>query len=116
MSQYAERAQKKFSEVEARHERMKRLTANIDRIVKTLQEGHSQLRKASEETKKILNLIFQEQHHSKRDRDCLDKDIIKMFNVYHNMNPQPQGHLMDNPYFKYDINPDAMLMNKAGSP
>ncbi|MBW0512294.1 hypothetical protein O181_052009 [Austropuccinia psidii MF-1] len=72
MSQYAEQAQKKFAELEASHERMKKLTASMDKIVKTLQEGQAQLSKASEETNKRLNLVFEEQHHSKRDRDCLD--------------------------------------------
>ncbi|MBW0478554.1 hypothetical protein O181_018269, partial [Austropuccinia psidii MF-1] len=52
MSQYAEQAQKQFSELEASHERMKNLTASMDKIVKTLQEGHAQLIKASEESKK----------------------------------------------------------------
>ncbi|MBW0573889.1 hypothetical protein O181_113604 [Austropuccinia psidii MF-1] len=32
------------------------------------------------------------------------------------MKPQPQGHVMDNPYHQDDINPDAMLMNKERSP
>ncbi|MBW0587610.1 hypothetical protein O181_127325 [Austropuccinia psidii MF-1] len=32
------------------------------------------------------------------------------------MKPQPQGHVMDNPYNQDDIKPDAMLMNKARSP
>ncbi|MBW0482485.1 hypothetical protein O181_022200 [Austropuccinia psidii MF-1] len=31
------------------------------------------------------------------------------------MKPQPQGHVMDNPYHHDDIKPDAMLMNKARS-
>ncbi|MBW0538505.1 hypothetical protein O181_078220 [Austropuccinia psidii MF-1] len=116
MSQYSEQTQKQFAELEASHERMKKLTASMDKIVKTLQEGHAQLSKASEETNKRLNLVFEEQHHSKRDRDCLDQDINKLFNVYHNMKPQPQGHVMDNPYQPYDIQQDAMLMNKARSP
>ncbi|MBW0507126.1 hypothetical protein O181_046841 [Austropuccinia psidii MF-1] len=105
MSQFSEQTQKKFSELEARHERMKTLTASMKQIVKTLQEGHSQLRKASEETNKRLNLVFEEQHHSERDRDCLDKDIKKLFNVYHSMKPQPQGHIMDNPYHQDEIKP-----------
>ncbi|MBW0468560.1 hypothetical protein O181_008275, partial [Austropuccinia psidii MF-1] len=95
---------------------MKALTASMDKIVKTLQEGHFQLSKASEETKKRLNLVFEEQHHRKRDRDCLDQDINKLFNVYHNMKPQPQGHVMDNPYHQGDIKPDSMLVNKERSP
>ncbi|MBW0491014.1 hypothetical protein O181_030729 [Austropuccinia psidii MF-1] len=88
----------------------------MDKIVKTLQEGHSQLSKASEETKKRLNLVFEEQHHSKRDRNCLDQDIKKLFNVYHNMKPQPQGHVLDNPYHQEDIKPDAILVKKARYP
>ncbi|MBW0467114.1 hypothetical protein O181_006829 [Austropuccinia psidii MF-1] len=31
------------------------------------------------------------------------------------MKPQPQGHVMDNPYYQDDIKPDSMLMNKARS-
>ncbi|MBW0481083.1 hypothetical protein O181_020798 [Austropuccinia psidii MF-1] len=50
------------------------------------------------------------------DRDCLDQDMNIPFNVYHNMNPQPQGHVMDHPYHPDDIKPDAMLVNKARSP
>ncbi|MBW0558245.1 hypothetical protein O181_097960 [Austropuccinia psidii MF-1] len=88
----------------------------MDKIVKNLQEGHAQLGKASEETKKRLNLVFEEQHHSKRERDCLDQDINKLFNVYHNMKPQLQGHVMDNPYHQNDIKPDSILVNKARSP
>ncbi|MBW0593888.1 hypothetical protein O181_133603 [Austropuccinia psidii MF-1] len=88
----------------------------MEKIVKNLQEGHSQLSKASEETDKRLNLVFEEQHHSKRDRDCLDQDINKFFNVYHNLKPQPQGQVMENQYQQDDIKPDAMLMNEARSP
>ncbi|MBW0579078.1 hypothetical protein O181_118793 [Austropuccinia psidii MF-1] len=88
----------------------------MDEIFKTLQEGHAQLSKASEETNKRLNLFFKEQHHSKRDRDCLDQDINKLFNVTNKMRPQPQGHVMDNPYQPDDIIPDASLMNKSRSP
>ncbi|MBW0587573.1 hypothetical protein O181_127288 [Austropuccinia psidii MF-1] len=116
MSQYAEQTQKQFEELEASHERMKELTASMDKTVKTLQEGHAQLSKASEETNKRLNIVFEEQYHSRRDRDCLDQDINKLFNVYHSMKPQPQGHFMDNPYHSYDIKPDAMLGNRARSP
>ncbi|MBW0523135.1 hypothetical protein O181_062850 [Austropuccinia psidii MF-1] len=89
MSQYAEQTQMEFSELEARHERMKILTASMDKIVKNLQEGHAQLIKASEETNKRLNLVFEEKHHSKKDRGGLDQDINKLFNVYHSMKPQP---------------------------
>ncbi|MBW0508116.1 hypothetical protein O181_047831 [Austropuccinia psidii MF-1] len=116
MSQFSEQTQMQFSELLESHERMKTLTASMDKNVKTLQEGHAQLRKASEETNKRLNLVFEEKHHRKRDRDFLDQDINKLFNIYHNMKPQPQGHVMDNPYHQDDIKPDSMLMNKARSP
>ncbi|MBW0483254.1 hypothetical protein O181_022969 [Austropuccinia psidii MF-1] len=112
MSQFSEQTTKKFAELQASHERMKTLTASMDEIVKTLQEGHAHLRKASEETNKRLNQVFEEQHHSKRDKDCLDQEIHKLFNVYHNMKPQPQGHVMDNPYHQEDIKPDAFFENK----
>ncbi|MBW0548103.1 hypothetical protein O181_087818 [Austropuccinia psidii MF-1] len=95
---------------------MKNLTASMDKIAKSLQEGHTQFSKASEETNRRLNIVFKEQHRSRRDRDCLDQDINKLFNVYHNMKPQPQGLIMDNPYYQDDIKPDAMLVNKARSP
>ncbi|MBW0523547.1 hypothetical protein O181_063262 [Austropuccinia psidii MF-1] len=113
MSQYAEKTQKQFVELEASHERMKKITASMDKIVKPLQDGHAQLSKASEDTNKGLNIVFEEQHHSKRDRDCLDQDINKLFNVYHNLKSQPQCHVMYNPYQQDDIKPDAMFMNKA---
>ncbi|MBW0494303.1 hypothetical protein O181_034018 [Austropuccinia psidii MF-1] len=85
MSQCAEQTQKQFAELEASHERMKKLTAFMDKIVRPLQEGHSPLSKASEETNKRLNLVFEAQHHRKRDRACLDQDMNKLFNVYHNI-------------------------------
>ncbi|MBW0574357.1 hypothetical protein O181_114072 [Austropuccinia psidii MF-1] len=88
MSQYAEQTQQQFAELEARHERMKNLTASMDKIVKTPQEGHAQLRKAPEETNKRLILVFEEQHHRKRERDFLNQDIQKLFDVYHNLKPQ----------------------------
>ncbi|MBW0501977.1 hypothetical protein O181_041692 [Austropuccinia psidii MF-1] len=116
MSQFAEKNQNQFAELEASHERRKAVKDSMDKIVKTLQEGHSKLSKASEETNRRLNIVFEEQHHSKWNRDCLDQDINKLFNVYHNMKPQPQGHVMDNPYYQHDIKPDAIMVSKARSP
>ncbi|MBW0575593.1 hypothetical protein O181_115308 [Austropuccinia psidii MF-1] len=88
----------------------------MEKIVRNLQEGHAQVSKASEETNKRLNLVFEEKNHSRRDRDCLDQHINKLFNVYHDLNPQPQGQVMENPYQPDDIKPDAKFMNKARSP
>ncbi|MBW0488296.1 hypothetical protein O181_028011 [Austropuccinia psidii MF-1] len=81
MCQFAEQTQKPFAELQESHERMKKLTACMDKIVKTLQEGHAQFRKASEETSRRLGLVFEEQHHRKRDKYCLDQDINKLFNI-----------------------------------
>ncbi|MBW0526035.1 hypothetical protein O181_065750 [Austropuccinia psidii MF-1] len=87
----------------------------MDKVVKTLQEGHAQLSKAFEGSIKRLNLVFEEQEHRKRDRDYLHRYIKKLFNVYHNMKPQPQGHVVDNSYHQEEIKPDAMFLNKARS-
>ncbi|MBW0484284.1 hypothetical protein O181_023999 [Austropuccinia psidii MF-1] len=87
----------------------------MEKIVKTLQEGHAQLRNASEETNKGLNKVFEEQRHCKRDSNCLDQDI-NFFNVYKNMKPQPQDNILDDPYHQEYIKPDALLVNKARSP
>ncbi|MBW0478616.1 hypothetical protein O181_018331 [Austropuccinia psidii MF-1] len=116
MSQYCEQTQKQFAELEASDERMKILTASMDKVVKNLQEGHAQLSQASEETNKRLNLVFEEQHQRKRDREFLDQDVSKLFNFYHSIKSQPQGNVMDNPYHQDDIKPDAMLMNTARTP
>ncbi|MBW0486410.1 hypothetical protein O181_026125 [Austropuccinia psidii MF-1] len=88
----------------------------MDKIVKPLQEGHAQLSKASGETNKRLDLVFKEQHYRKRNRDFLDQDINKLLNAYHNLKPQPKGHVMNNPYHQQDIKPDSFLDNKAISP
>ncbi|MBW0483305.1 hypothetical protein O181_023020 [Austropuccinia psidii MF-1] len=116
ISQFSEKTQNQFAELQESYEMMKILTACMVKIVKTLQEGHSHLSKACEETNKRLNQVFEEQHHSKRDRECLDQDIDKLFNFYHNMNPQPHGPVMDNSYHQEDIKLNALLENKARSP
>ncbi|MBW0476155.1 hypothetical protein O181_015870 [Austropuccinia psidii MF-1] len=97
MSQFVEQTQKQFLEIQEIHERMKTLRASMDKIFKTLEEGHAQLSKASEGTNKRLNKVSEKQHHYKRDRDFLDQDLNKLFNVYQNMKPQPQGHVLDIP-------------------
>ncbi|MBW0483933.1 hypothetical protein O181_023648 [Austropuccinia psidii MF-1] len=116
MCQFSQKAQKQFEELQASHERMKTLTAYMDKVVKTLQEGHSQLGKASEKTNKRLNQVFEENPHSRRDRVCLDQDMNKLCNVYHNMKAPPQGRVMDNPYHQVDIKPDALFLNNTISP
>ncbi|MBW0586461.1 hypothetical protein O181_126176 [Austropuccinia psidii MF-1] len=78
MSQFAEKTQKQFSELEASHDRMKTLTASMDKIVKTLQEGHAQLSKASEETNKRLNGGVQRQPQER------GAEVTKKKNSCHN--------------------------------
>ncbi|MBW0536938.1 hypothetical protein O181_076653 [Austropuccinia psidii MF-1] len=84
--------------------------------VKIPSRGHAQLSKASEGTNKRLNQVFEEQNHFRRDRDCLEQDLNKLFNVYQIMKPQPQGHVLDSPYHQEDIQPDDLLENKERLP
>ncbi|MBW0472761.1 hypothetical protein O181_012476 [Austropuccinia psidii MF-1] len=116
MSQFVEKTQNQFEELQQSHVRIEAFTASMDKIFKTPQEGHPQLRNASGETNKRLNEVFNEQNHCKRDRDCLDQDLKKWLNFYQNMKPQPQGHILDNPYHQEDIKPDSFLEKKARSP
>ncbi|MBW0549732.1 hypothetical protein O181_089447 [Austropuccinia psidii MF-1] len=115
MSQFAVQTQEKFDELHRRNEMFKQLTTSHEATIKAIQESCAKLCKACGETNKILNKVFEEQCHCKRDRDCLDKGINKFFNVFQNMKPQPQGHSLDNPY-QEDIKPDVLLDNKPRSP
>ncbi|MBW0544223.1 hypothetical protein O181_083938 [Austropuccinia psidii MF-1] len=108
MSQLAER-----QEI---HVRMEKFTASMEKNFKYFQEGHPQPSKASEETNRRLNQVLEEQHDLKRDRDCLDQDLKTLLNIYPNMKPQPQGHVLDNPYHQEEIKTDALLENEARSP
>ncbi|MBW0501656.1 hypothetical protein O181_041371 [Austropuccinia psidii MF-1] len=63
MLQFVEKTQNQYAELSESLERMEKLTASMDKIVKTLQEGHAQLSKSSEETNKRFNQVFEEQHH-----------------------------------------------------
>ncbi|MBW0512649.1 hypothetical protein O181_052364 [Austropuccinia psidii MF-1] len=98
------------------NERFQRNAILQEATIKAIQESCAQFSKASEETNKRLNQVFEEKYHCKRDRDCLDQDINKFLNVYQNMKPQPKGHALENPYHKEDIKTDALLVNKARSP
>ncbi|MBW0481800.1 hypothetical protein O181_021515 [Austropuccinia psidii MF-1] len=115
MSQFSVKTQEKFDAIHRSNERLKELTTLHEATIKAIQESCSKLCKASKETNKILNPVFEEQYHCKRDRDCLDQDINKFFNFCQNMKPQPQGYALDNPY-KEDIKPDFLLNNKPRAP
>ncbi|MBW0534529.1 hypothetical protein O181_074244 [Austropuccinia psidii MF-1] len=75
MSKFSYKTQKKFAELQEIHERIKKLTASMEKTAKTLQKVHAQLRKASEETNKRLNQVFEEQNHCRMDRAYLDQDL-----------------------------------------
>ncbi|MBW0485917.1 hypothetical protein O181_025632 [Austropuccinia psidii MF-1] len=91
MSQNAEKTLKQFAELQESHLRMEKLTASMEKIVKTLQEVHAQLSKASEGTNKRQNQFLEERHHCK-------------------------SHILDDPYHQEDIKADASVENKARYP
>ncbi|MBW0580794.1 hypothetical protein O181_120509 [Austropuccinia psidii MF-1] len=103
-------AQEKFDELHRRNERLKKLITLHEATIKAIQESCAKSSKASEETNKILNQVFEEQYHCKRDRDFLDQDINRFFNIFQKMKPKPQGHALDNSY-QEDIKPDVLLDN-----
>ncbi|MBW0555203.1 hypothetical protein O181_094918 [Austropuccinia psidii MF-1] len=79
MSQFADQTQEQIAEFQESHVRMQKLTASVDKVVKILQEGHAQLRKASEEARRRLNQAVEEQHRCRKDRDSLDQYLKKKF-------------------------------------
>ncbi|MBW0560878.1 hypothetical protein O181_100593 [Austropuccinia psidii MF-1] len=109
-SQFEEQTQK---ELERLHESVSRLQEAYTlqrKTIHTLQEDYTELYKASEDTKRILNKVLEEQNHYKRDREYLDQDIDKLFNYCQKMKPQTQGHVSRNtPYHQEDSKPDALL-------
>ncbi|MBW0491251.1 hypothetical protein O181_030966 [Austropuccinia psidii MF-1] len=116
MSQFAVKTQELLDYFKMLNERFQRNAILQETTTKAIQESCAQLSKASEETNKILNQVFEEQNHCKRDKDCLDQDINKFFNVYQNMKPQPEGDYLENPYQQEEIKKDSLLVNKARSP
>ncbi|MBW0467676.1 hypothetical protein O181_007391 [Austropuccinia psidii MF-1] len=102
---------KKFDELHRRNKILKELTTLHQAKIKAIQESCPKSRKASEETHKILNQVFEEHYHRKRNRDYLDQDINKLFNICQNMKTQSQGHSLDNPY-QEEIKPYFLLDNE----
>ncbi|MBW0578901.1 hypothetical protein O181_118616 [Austropuccinia psidii MF-1] len=106
--EFAVQTQVKFDDLKRDNKRLQKLTTLQEAIIKSIQESCGKLRKPSEETNKRLNQVFEEKDHCNRDRDCLDQDIRKLLDVYQNMKPQPQAHVLDSPYHQ-DIKPDFLL-------
>ncbi|MBW0470021.1 hypothetical protein O181_009736 [Austropuccinia psidii MF-1] len=86
------------------------------KTINNLQEDYTKLSKASEESKRRLNKVLEEKNNCKTDREYLDQDIDKLFNVFQNIKPKKQGNVFDNPYHQEDIKSDALLENKPRSP
>ncbi|MBW0495764.1 hypothetical protein O181_035479 [Austropuccinia psidii MF-1] len=81
------------------------------------QEDCTKSSKASEETKIRLNQGLGRQNNCKRDREYLDQDIDKSFNLCQNIKPQTQGHVSGKiPYPQEDIKPNSRLDNKQRAP
>ncbi|MBW0464053.1 hypothetical protein O181_003768 [Austropuccinia psidii MF-1] len=116
MSQFTVQTHEQLEDFQRLNERFKSNAILQENRIKAIQESYAQLIRSSEETNKRLNQVFGEKHHCKRERDCLDKDINKLFNLYQYMKPKPQGHALDAPYHQEDIKPDSLLGNKARSP
>ncbi|MBW0551025.1 hypothetical protein O181_090740 [Austropuccinia psidii MF-1] len=116
MYQLSVQNQKKLYYFKRLNERFQRNAILQKTTIKATQESCAQLIKATEEIKKRLNQLFEEKHHCKRDRDCMDQEINKLFDVYQNMKPQQQGHPLDDPYHQEDLKPDALLGNRARTP
>ncbi|MBW0566379.1 hypothetical protein O181_106094 [Austropuccinia psidii MF-1] len=116
LSQLAVQTQKKFDELHRSNVSFQELETLQEAIVKPIQESCAKLIKASEETKKILNQVFEEQYHCKRDRVGLDQEINKLVNVCQSIKPQPQGNGLDDTYHQEDIKPDSLLENMPRSP
>ncbi|MBW0574781.1 hypothetical protein O181_114496 [Austropuccinia psidii MF-1] len=110
ISQFAGKTQESLDYFKRINESLKINAILQEGIIKAIQKSFAQLSKASEETNKRLTQVFEEQHHCKRDRYCLDQDINKLFSVYQNMKPQPDGHSLENPY-QEEIKADALLVN-----
>ncbi|MBW0470835.1 hypothetical protein O181_010550 [Austropuccinia psidii MF-1] len=97
ISQFAVQTQEKHNDLKILNERLQINEILQQATIKSIQESCAHFSKASEETNRRLNQVFEEQQKCKRDRGCLDQDIKRLFNVYQNMKPQPQGHALDDP-------------------
>ncbi|MBW0555166.1 hypothetical protein O181_094881 [Austropuccinia psidii MF-1] len=63
MSQFSEKVQANFENLEENNVRLKKLTTLLQAKIKALQGGYAKLSKASEETNKRLNQVLEEQYH-----------------------------------------------------
>ncbi|MBW0556632.1 hypothetical protein O181_096347 [Austropuccinia psidii MF-1] len=92
-SQFVEQPRKEFERLHENISRLQEVNTLKTKAIHTIQEDYTKLSKTSEETKRRLNKVLEEQNHCKRDRNVLD-------NTYH----------------QEDIKADAFLENKPRSP
>ncbi|MBW0548659.1 hypothetical protein O181_088374 [Austropuccinia psidii MF-1] len=114
-SQFVEQTQKESERLHENISRLQEFYTLQTKTINTFQEDYTKLSKASEERKRRLNQVLEEQNHCKRGREYLNQDIDKLFNVCQDIKPQTQGNVLDNPYHQGEINPDALLENKPRS-
>ena len=79
-SQFVEQTQKEFERLHESMSRLQEACTLQTKTIHTLQEDYIELYKASEDSKRRLNQVLEEQNHCKRDREYLDQDIDKSFN------------------------------------
>ncbi|MBW0468515.1 hypothetical protein O181_008230 [Austropuccinia psidii MF-1] len=117
LSQFVEQTQKELERIHENISRLQEVDTLQTKTIHNLQENYTKLGKASEETKRRLNLVSEEENDCKRDRKYLDEDIDKLFRVCQNIKPQTQGHVSGNtPYHQEDIIPNVQLDNKQREP
>ncbi|MBW0506816.1 hypothetical protein O181_046531 [Austropuccinia psidii MF-1] len=114
-SQFVEQTQKEFERLHESISRLQEVYTSPTKTIHTLQEDYTKLYKASEDTKRRLNQVLEEQNYCKRDGEYLDQDIDKLFNYFQKMKPQTQGNVLDDQNHQQDIKPDAMLEKKPRS-
>ncbi|MBW0488945.1 hypothetical protein O181_028660 [Austropuccinia psidii MF-1] len=115
-SQFVEQTQKKFERLHESISSLQEVCTLQTKTIHTLQEDYIELYKASEDSKRRLNQVLEEKNYCKREREYLDQDIDKLFNVCQNIKPQKQGNVLDNTYLQEDIKQNSLLENKARSP
>ncbi|MBW0569523.1 hypothetical protein O181_109238 [Austropuccinia psidii MF-1] len=112
-----EQTQKEYERLHESISRLQEVYTLQTRTIHTPQEDYTELYKASEDTKRGLNQVLEEQNHCKRDTEYLDQDIDKLLSYFQKMKAQTPGHVSGNtPYPQEDIKQDSLLANKGRSP
>ncbi|MBW0570343.1 hypothetical protein O181_110058 [Austropuccinia psidii MF-1] len=115
-SPFVEKTQKEFERLHESISRLQEVYTLQTKTIHTLQEDYTELYKASEDKKRRLNQVLEEQNQCKRDREYLDQDIDKLVNFCQKMKPKTQEHVSgNNPYHQEDIKPDALLEKRPRS-